>query len=110
MRTEELRHEAREESLSATLHIYPATEAMPWHYHFDCPHGHGESGTLESLDALADVLRRWGRHLVDLPWTVLPTFGGAAPARTEGVWSWDDSRVLVGPEVHALTLCPREST
>ncbi|MFY2560711.1 hypothetical protein ACN469_24115 [Corallococcus terminator] len=82
---------------------------MQWHYRFDCPEGHGESGALDSLDALAEVLRRWGRHLVDLPWTVLPTFGGTTPARTEGVWSWDATRLLVGSEAGALVLCPRES-
>ncbi|MCP3102488.1 hypothetical protein LZ198_26800 [Myxococcus sp. K15C18031901] len=96
--------------MSATLHIYPAPSTPreeAWHYRFECAEGHGESGAIDSLDTLAEVLRRWGRHLADQPWTVLPTFGGAAPARTEDVWSWDATRVLSGPEATALVLQPR---
>jgi len=26
----------------------------------------------------------------------LPTYGGSAPGETEGVWSWDSGRLLVG--------------
>jgi hypothetical protein len=26
----------------------------------------------------------------------LPTFGGVAPRDTMGIWSWDESRLLVG--------------
>lgn len=29
-------------------------------------------------------------------WTSLPSFGGAEPSSTEGVWSWDETRLLVG--------------
>jgi len=28
--------------------------------------------------------------------TELPTFGGAEPPNTDGVWSWDEQRLLVG--------------
>ena len=34
------------------------------------------------------------RHGVDI--CELPTFGGATPRKTTGVWSWDDDRLLVG--------------
>lgn len=29
-------------------------------------------------------------------WTALPTFGGARPDDTDGVWSWDEERQIVG--------------
>lgn len=32
----------------------------------------------------------------DLDWTTLPTFGGVEPRDTSGVWSWDETRLLVG--------------
>lgn len=31
-----------------------------------------------------------------IDWTELPTFGGAEPSDTRGVWSWDDESLLVG--------------
>lgn len=32
----------------------------------------------------------------DTEMTELPTFGGDEPERTEGVWSWDATHLLVG--------------
>jgi len=29
-------------------------------------------------------------------WTSLPTFGGAEPKDTTGIWSWDETRMIVG--------------
>ena len=34
--------------------------------------------------------------LINIDWTSLPEFGGDAPESTEGVWSWDEERLLVG--------------
>mgnify|MGYP001558570730 CR=1 FL=1 len=66
-----------------------------------------------TLDGLLRVLRRAPRndiaaeteyaHEHGLPvrfggidWTSLPTFGGADPGNTVGIWSWDATRLLVG--------------
>jgi hypothetical protein len=49
-----------------------------------------------SLDALLAVLREHGADLPEREWTRLPTFGGEEPRSTSGVWSWDESRMLVG--------------
>ena len=35
------------------------------------------------------------RHADAIDWTDLPTFGGEAPSNTDGVWSWDATRLLV---------------
>lgn len=46
-------------------------------------------------------------HADAIDWTDLPTFGGAAPAATAGVWSWDATRLLVGTCAADLALVPR---
>ena len=50
----------------------------------------------------------WEDHMATPPWhgapmqggeldmTSLPTFGGTEIANTEGIWSWDETRMLVG--------------
>ena len=57
--------------------------------------------SLETLiDALATI--QSNRTSVEIEtksgidYSDLPTFGGDEPAETTGVWSWDDSRLLVG--------------
>lgn len=66
--------------------------------------------TPATLDALLDALRAGAVELNDS----LPTFGGEAPASTDGVWSWDAERVLVGThvgqagEMGALRIVARE--
>lgn len=47
-----------------------------------------------SLDELLAALRSHDTRDADL--SDLPAFGGETPARTEGVWSWDEDRLLVG--------------
>lgn len=32
----------------------------------------------------------------EIDYTSLPTFGGDEPSDTQGVWSWDETRLLVG--------------
>lgn len=55
-----------------------------------------------TLEQLQDYLRAgtlWdGAPLKygELDMTSLPTFGGPEPADTQGVWSWDEERLLVG--------------
>lgn len=52
--------------------------------------------TANNLDALRDALNEATEEeiwAVDM--TSLPTFGGTEPHDTEGVWSWDESRLLV---------------
>ena len=40
--------------------------------------------------------------------TSLPTFGGEEPASAHGVWSWDATRLLVGPRESELEIVSRE--
>lgn len=50
----------------------------------------------ESLDELLDLLEEIDSEMLgycDLPG--LPTFGGAEPRDTAGIWSWDETRLLV---------------
>ena len=44
----------------------------------------------EEINGMSDEERR------ELDMSDLPLFGGTALARTEGVWSWDETRLLVG--------------
>lgn len=37
----------------------------------------------------------------------LPTFGGEAPTRTEGIFSWDATRVLIPGEGRTWRIVPR---
>lgn len=58
---------------------------------------------LENLDAAGVMTSEvWG---VDE--TSLPTFGGEDPPDTTGVWSWDETRLLVGPCFSELEIIPR---
>jgi hypothetical protein len=43
----------------------------------------------------------------DLDWASLPTFGGEMPARFECVWSWDETRLLVGSRKSELEIVDR---
>ncbi len=55
--------------------------------------------TLERLQDYLRVGTLWdGAPLKhgELDTTSLPTFGGPEPADTQGVWSWDEERLLVG--------------
>lgn len=48
--------------------------------------------------------------LDDMPewqWTELPIFGGEEPADTSGVWSWDETRLMVGSCRADFTLVDR---
>lgn len=76
---------------------------------------------VQSLDDLLTVLReddgtdeyaeRHGlpTHPAErgIDWTSLPTFGGATPADTHGIWSWDETRLLVGESQNEIDLVPR---
>ncbi|NBD14290.1 MULTISPECIES: hypothetical protein [Corallococcus] len=93
--------------MTPTLRITFHDRGSGWRYTVAFPDGAHESGPLQGLEDLAAVLQRWGQGLTDLPWTELPTFGGAAPSSTEGVWSWDPTRLLVGERADAVTLVRR---
>lgn len=49
-----------------------------------------------------------GRTYSAIDWTRLPTFGGAEPRNTAGVWSWDATRLLVGTSAADLRIVARE--
>ena len=60
-----------------------------------------------SLMQLACAMRRNDSAVVDAhgQWrTDLPTFGGSEPTDTTGVWSWDESHILVGTCAADLTV------
>ncbi|MBK5247507.1 MAG: hypothetical protein JJE49_09615 [Peptostreptococcaceae bacterium] len=39
--------------------------------------------------------------------TSLPTFGGTEPSDTEGIWSWDETRLIVGTCASDLQIISR---
>ena len=43
----------------------------------------------------------------DPDWTGLPTFGGEAPDDTRGIWSWDETRLIVGTCADDLEIMER---
>lgn len=63
-----------------------------------------------SLADLATVLRSYAPADTDrtIDWTSLPTYGGQAPADTQGVWSWDEDALLVGTCADDLTIVRRD--
>lgn len=67
------------------------------------------NGLEELRDAMIEnapqVLDRHGDWSTDLP-----TFGGAEPRDTDGVWSWDAERLLVGTGPQDLEIVPRPGT
>lgn len=78
----------------------------PYRTALDCPE-HTTMATPTTLDDLCDTLTECpscragdddeSPHTCGgLDWTALPTFGGAEPRDTSGVWSWDEGRLLVG--------------
>ena len=44
----------------------------------------------------------------ELDMTSLPTFGGTEPSDTTGVWSWDETRMMVGEAFIELEIIERE--
>lgn len=59
-----------------------------------------------TLDALFAAMKRddpWiGRE-----WEMLPVYGGPTPRSTMGVWSWDETRLIVGTCSDDLQIVPR---
>ena len=63
--------------------------------------------TPRTLDELLAVLQLSEKGYGDR--TSLPTFGGEEPYDTSGVWSWDETRLLVGRGgVDEWKIIPRE--
>ena len=63
-----------------------------------------DEGTAQYADLHS--LPRNGGEGID--WSSLPTFGGEPPADTQGVWSWDADRMIVGRSHNELRLVRRE--
>lgn len=59
-----------------------------------------------NLEELKEILEQ--NELHDKTWEELPTFGGEMPFNTGGVWSWDESRVLVGTNSEDLEIMDRD--
>jgi hypothetical protein len=67
-----------------------------------------------ALQAVGDFVDRETAAALGLPWrldqvdmTSLPTYGGKEPADTTMVWSWDETRLLVGDSLPFL-IVPRD--
>ena len=43
----------------------------------------------------------------DPDWTELPVFGGDAPDDTREIWSWDETRMIVGTHADDLEIMER---
>lgn len=73
-------------------------------------------GDTDNLEALLVTLRKLERVCVEadvksedyIDFSSLPTYGGQAPRDTAGVWSWDETRVLVGQCVSDFEIVSRE--
>lgn len=61
-----------------------------------------------NLDDLLAFLRSHDDTEKALDWTSLPAFGGEAPRNAREVWSWDETRLLVGTGTD-LRIVPREA-
>ena len=91
---------------SAAAHIYS------WHGRTCCDHCQLAPTHLSELLELLQGRRRWKNSPTDFrsadpDWSSLPTFGGPPPADPRGVWSWDETHLLVGPRPGTLKLIPR---
>ena len=56
---------------------------------------------MQNLKDLFDAMKAGSESIMDPDhpgqWsTSLPTFGGEEPASTAGVWSWDETHLIVG--------------
>jgi len=61
-----------------------------------------------SLEELMDILLKLKeKDVQDLGEVNLPTFGGEVPSALTNVWSWDDTRLLVGARMELLRIVPR---
>ena len=60
----------------------------------ECDEARADDRLADSFDDLVDM-------------SDLPTFGGAAPKSTTGIWSWDEDRLLVGEGIDELEIVPR---
>lgn len=65
----------------------------------------------EGLDDLLEALQTARELAPDIvaeaDLSNLPTFGGAVPSGTIEVWSWDESRFLVGSCIRDMRIVPR---
>jgi hypothetical protein len=60
-----------------------------------------------TLDSLLASMRSGALSGCDADWTDLPNYGGTTPENTVGVWSWDETRLLVGECSDDLVLLNR---
>ena len=71
----------------------------------------------QSFEPIADLDNLYKKMLIDHPSTLdrygswssdLPNFGGEEPDDTDGVWSWDETRLIVGSFAGDLAIITRE--
>lgn len=66
----------------------------------------------ENLDEMLEVMQAnatWpgAPGYGELDWTSLPNFGGPDPDDTDGVWSWDAERLLIGTHSEDMEIVTR---
>lgn len=67
------------------------------------------SAAITSATCLEDLLRALLLPgIEDVDWSDLPVFGGPEPHDTTGIWSWDETRLLVGDSRHNVGIVSRE--
>lgn len=64
----------------------------------------GDEGLTLTLDTLLEAAKQ-----ADALDSDMPTFGGDEPANTDGVWSWDATRLLVGANTAELRIVTRDA-
>ena len=71
----------------------------------------------QSFEPIADLDDLYKKMLIDHPSTLdrygswssdLPNFGGEEPDDTDGVWSWDEKRLIIGSFAGDLAIITRE--
>jgi hypothetical protein len=65
-----------------------------------------------SLRQLRDLLNATSREEIELDANILtglPTFGGAEPRDTRGIYSWDATSLLITEQGRGFVIVPREA-
>lgn len=98
--------ETGEQGLTSVSYEEADDDSLAWVRATEAPR---RLAACDDLDDLQELLqdRDYSEHL---DWTDLPTYGGEEPSDTSGVWSWDETRLLVGTcasDLRIVDRCPR---
>tara|TARA_R100000773_G_scaffold9246_1_gene8760 strand:+ start:462 stop:698 length:237 start_codon:yes stop_codon:yes gene_type:complete len=65
-----------------------------------------ELNEITTLEELLEFLQN--EDTTDIDMSDLPTFGGSTPNSTEGVWSWDYEKLLIGESANDFQIVSRD--